>query len=246
MNPQTKYNLMFLDTETTGNTKDDYLCQVAYLVGDERYNELFTPIVPIPPEASAVHHIRPKHIEGKPAYKGSDFSQTLEKKLEDENTVFIAHNAIFDIDMLAKEDTKVNTYIDTLKVAQHLDTEDKLNRYNLQYLRYALNLDDEAEGETIQAHDALGDIIILRALFNRLFEKARKDFKDDDETIEYLIKLTHTPVLISKINFGKHAGKTIKEIAAIDKGYLSWLYGQKKESEQDETDWLYTLEQYLN
>ncbi len=158
----------------------------------------------------------------------------------------VPNKLIFDIDMLEKEGTKVHKYIDTLRVARHLDKDNKLDRYNLQYLRYALNLDDEIGDREIQAHDALGDIIILEALFSRLFEKARKEKGTDDETIEYLIELTNTPVLISTITFGKHAGKTIEDIAKEDKGYLRWLYNQKKDSEQDETDWLYTLERYLS
>ncbi len=50
--------------------------------------------------------------------------------------VFIAHNAKFDVQMIEKEGLKVGPVIDTLKIARHLDIDEKIPRYSLQYLRY--------------------------------------------------------------------------------------------------------------
>ena len=40
--------LIFFDTETTGNTEEDYLCQIAYKVGEESFTSLYKPPKPIP------------------------------------------------------------------------------------------------------------------------------------------------------------------------------------------------------
>ena len=48
---------LFFDTETTGNTENDFICQLAYKQDSEEFSELYKPSIPIPPEASAVHHI---------------------------------------------------------------------------------------------------------------------------------------------------------------------------------------------
>ena len=70
------HNLIFLDTETTGTTIDDRLCQLAYKTKDETYCELLKPAVKIPPEASAVTHITNKMVENKDTFRESkDFSK---------------------------------------------------------------------------------------------------------------------------------------------------------------------------
>lgn len=97
------YKLLFLDTETTGNETKDYLCQVAWSDGKNRHSALFKPPVPISYESMAVHHITNKMVADKPAFKFSTEHAEVAKRFADEETVFIAHNAIFDLGMLAKE-----------------------------------------------------------------------------------------------------------------------------------------------
>ena len=57
--------LIFFDTETTGNTEKDFLCQIAYKTDGEEFTGLYKPEIKIPPEASAVHHITNKMVESK-------------------------------------------------------------------------------------------------------------------------------------------------------------------------------------
>ena len=72
--------IIFFDTETTGNTDKDFLCQLAYKSEDETFTGLYKPSIKIPPEASAVHHITNKMITEKPA-----FSESAEYKKIKEN-----------------------------------------------------------------------------------------------------------------------------------------------------------------
>src|SRR3989344_2590805 len=97
--------LIFLDTETTGNTKDDFLCQIAYHEhgSDTFFNELYKPSKLIPPEASAITHITNKHVADKPAFKQSPDYENVKNLLESDDIILIAHNAVFDIQMLQNE-----------------------------------------------------------------------------------------------------------------------------------------------
>lgn len=235
--------LIFLDTETTGNTKDDVLCQLAYheLGSNTDFCQLYNPGRPIPPEASAVTHITNKHVADKPKFTESPDYENIKKLLEADDVIVVAHNAVFDLDMLQKEGITPKSFICTLRVARDIDTDGKLPKYNLQYLRYALDLNIEA-----QAHDALGDVFVLRALFERLLAKMTEIHGNEEVAIEKMVEISSHPSILRIIPFGKYAGRNLDEVVKIDRGYLEWLYEQKKGSDQNEEDWLYTLEKLLS
>lgn len=234
--------LIFLDTETTGNTKDDFLCQIAYHERgtSEFFNELYKPLKPIPPEASAVTHITNKHVADKPEFKASSDYENVKKLLESDDVVLVAHNAVFDIQMLQNEDINPKNFICTLRVARDMDESGIIPKYNLQFLRYYLELDVEA-----QAHDALGDIMVLEALFDRLLKKQIEINGSEELAIQKMIEVSSHPSILRSFSFGKYSGRTIEEVAKMDRGYLEWLYEQKKSSDQNEEDWLYTLHHFL-
>ena len=234
-------NIIFFDTETTGNTEKDYLCQIAYKTDKESFAGLYKPPLKVPPEASAVHHITNKMLEDKPVFSQSADFKKIKDLLEDKNTVVIAHNAPFDLMIVKKEGIIPANFICTLRLARHLDPEGKIERYNLQYLRYLLEIEIDAT-----AHDALGDVLVLEKLYERLKNKIIEQEKiGEDEAIKKMIEISSHPSLFKYINFGKHNGKELKEIARMDPGYLEWLLAQKVESDQIDEDWIYTLKHYL-
>jgi DNA polymerase III epsilon subunit-like protein len=236
-----KQRLIFFDTETTGNTEKDFLIQIAYKVDNETFAGLYKPEVKIPPEASAVHHITDKMVAEKPTFKESTDQPIIKKLFEAKDSVVIAHNAPFDLMIIKKEEIIPNKFICTLRVARYLDKEGKIERYNLQYLRYLLDLEVEAV-----AHDALGDVLVLEKLFGRLLKKLMETENLDEEgAIEKMIEISSHPSLLHTFNFGKHTGKKIAEVLMTDRGYLEWLLSQKLESDQIEDDWIYTLKHHL-
>lgn len=236
--------LIFFDTETTGNTDKDFLVQIAYKYGnkiDESFVGLYKPPVKIPPEASAVHHISNKMVEGKPSFKESGDQKNIKKLFESEDSIVIAHNAPFDLSIIKQEDINPNKFICTLRVARYLDKEGKMERYNLQYLRYLLEIEIEAV-----AHDAMGDVLVLEKLFEYLKNTLMKDENlNEAEVIEKMLDISSHPSLLRSFSFGKHNGKKIEEVLKTDRGYLEWLLAQKLESGQIEDDWIYTLKHHL-
>ncbi len=233
--------IIFFDTETTGNTKNDFMCQLAYKVENESFSGLYKPAINIPPEVSAIHHITNKMVANKPEFIKSPEYEKIKKIFEDNNSVVVAHNAQFDLMIIEKEKIIPKNFICTLRLARYLDPKGKIEKYNLQYLRYFLELDVEAT-----AHDALGDVIVLEKLFERLKKKMMEIEKiDEKKVIEKMIEISSHPSLLKFMNFGKHSGKTIEEILHTDKGYLEWLLKQKLESEQIDEDWIYTLKYNL-
>jgi len=253
--------LIFLDTETTGLV-DARLVQIAYRkIGSDGtpsviHKELFKPTKPIELEAMAVNHITNKMVEGLAPFEGSQMRTTL--KAEIEQSVVVAHNAPFDIQVLAREGIEVKHYIDTRKCAMHLIDSDK---YSLQYLRYFLGFEIEAV-----AHDAAGDVMILEQLFWKLASliDSKIGIPDDPKAHEKklyaeLVNMSQRPLILKKVTFGQYApgGKKAKadgthytweELAKIDSPYLHWLIGSEgvKAEEEQNKDLMFTLNHYLN
>ena len=234
--------IIFLDTETTGNEPaKDFLCQLAFKTDTETFCELFKPPIHIPPEASAVTHITDKHVADKKAFKESSNYGAIKLLLEDSTAVMVAHNAKFDTAIIAKEDIIPANIICTLRVARALDKNNVIPQYKLQYLRYYLDIDIEAD-----AHDALGDVLVLEQLYKRLLDKIMKeDGIDEGQAIEKMIDISSRPSLMNSFAFGKYNGKTIEEVNRVDPGYLDWMLGQKEQNPDNEEDWIYTLKYYL-
>ena len=232
--------LIFFDTETTGNTEKDFLIQIAYKTENETFTGLYKPENKIPPEASAVHHITNKMVTDKKSFQETD-QKKIKQLFEDKEVIVVAHNATFDLMIIEKEDIYPNKFICTLRIARYLDKEGKIDKYNLQYLRYLLEIEVDAT-----AHDALGDVLVLEKLFERLNKKMMEEESlNETEAIEKMVEISSHPSLLRTFNFGKHTGKKIEDVLKIDRGYLTWLLEQKLNGDGPDEDWIYTLKHFL-
>lgn len=240
---------VLFDTETTGNKEQDRIIQVGAMIVHSKDNievldELCSTDVPISIEAMEVHNITPDVIENQPPYAELSFSKKIDSLNQKENYL-IAHNISFDLGMLEKEGFKNNyTPIDTLRCAKHLLPDSPYHR--LQYLRYALELykteGQEADklGITIKAHDAIGDVLVMKLLLSKLVRLTQEKYAGVNP-MQKLAELTQTPVLMKTFKFGKYKDREIAEICKADSGYIKWM---KNNLDLDE-DMVYTLDYYL-
>ena len=215
---------IILDTETTGTAQADRICQLSYLVCDEQgeileiHKDLCTPPLSISFEAMAIHHITPEALIGTP----SCVETTAFKRLIELNTpdnLIVIQNAEFDLGMLAKEELNSQMQlVDTFRVlrACHpLDTP-----HGLQVKRYQWGLYHKEQalidklGIEIKAHDALGDVIVLKHLYERLLE---------EHAIDSMIELCSQPIILEYIPFGKHKGKRFEEVALDARNDLRYM-----------------------
>jgi exodeoxyribonuclease X len=239
----TKSNLIFLDTETTGLTAEDRLCQLAYTFQGREFEALFKPPLPISIDAMSVTHITNRMVADQEVFVESQARTDLVHLIEEGNVV-VAHNARFDVDMLGREGVVVPKHIDTFKVAYALDENDEIPRYALQYLRYYFDL----EVPEATAHSALGDVRVLVAIFEFLFAKMFVVHQDEEKVLEEMMALSERPLLFRTFTFGKYAGRSVKEVANEDRGYIAWLLNQKimnrENGGDDDENWIYTLDFY--
>ena len=119
----------------------------------------------------------------------------------------------------------------TYKLARYLYKEGVIPKYNLPYLRYYLKLNIDAT-----AHTAIGDVLVLERLFQRIYTKFKEQAIGEDPVVE-MVKISSSPVLVPRMPFGKHKGLKMVEVP-VD--YLEWLSG----TDLDE-DLEYTVRHYL-
>lgn len=216
--------IIILDTETTGAGESDRICQLSYLVCDEKgeilelHNDLCTPPLPISFEAMAIHHITPEMLVGTPScVETTAFTRLVELNTPD--NLMVIQNAEFDLGMLAKEGMSLNMkLIDTFRVLRAwypIDTP-----HGLQYKRYQWGLYKQEQslidklGIVINAHDALGDVIVLK----HLYEKLRSEYTDAD-----MIELCSKPIILEYVPFGKHKGKRFEDVAVEARNDLKYM-----------------------
>ena len=231
---------IILDTETTGTSENDRVIQLGYMVlgakDIEVHNEFYTSDIPISFGAMEVHGITPDMIVGKPECKDGESYKRLQE-LNTPDNYMIIHNAPFDLGMLEKEgfDTQMKV-IDTLRVAKHVFADEEAHR--LQYFRYKMELYKQEEAEAkklnivVKAHDAIGDVLVLKLFLSKLREEVQKQFPNENP-VEKMVDLTNTPILIKTFRFGKHKDKTLEEVARDDAGYLRWMLKSMDNLDED-------------
>lgn len=167
---------------------------------------------PIPPEASAVHHIIDEDVANARAWANT-LPLIYDPVDRDEVVAFCAHNAKFDRQWFPDEAVGNRPWICTYKCALRLwpDAPGHSNQV-LRYWRKPQGL-DRAVAE--QAHSAYPDAYVTAHLL--------RDMLNADHTVEQLVEWSSQPVLLTTVSFGKHRGARWSE---VDSSYLEWVLRQ--------------------
>jgi len=205
-----QYRPIFYDTETTGVKADrDRIIEIAAYDPERnrQFERFVNPGFPIPPEATAIHHITDEMVASAPSFEqiGTDFIEFC-----DGNVILIAHNNDqFDVHFLRNEFNRHSIqmpdwkFFDTLKWARRYRPD--LPRHSLQFLREIYGV------ESNNAHRALDDVIVLEKVYHLMV---------DDLSINDVFQLLNRPRAIQHMPFGKHQGVPL---AQVPKSYVQWL-----------------------
>jgi len=167
--PIEEVDFAVVDVETTGLGAADRVIEVAciHLRGFQevtRFQSLVNPGIAIGPSASAISGITNEMVQGAPIYP--EIAAGFEKLLA--RSVFVAHNAPFDLAFLSRERKRwqmppwQGPVLDTLRLARNALA---LPSYALGDLKQALALDHAP------AHRALADVLATTSLLARLIER---------------------------------------------------------------------------
>lgn len=204
--------LVFFDVETTGLEEPEIIQLYASGYDSEcksvsfTIDSKFSASKPISVGAMATHHITEAGLE--------KFNESKVLGFLNPHNIYIAHNAEFDVSCIARYGINPEKFICTMHCAKaFFKNEDKKpESYSLQYLRYFIGF---KFSEQINPHDAKSDVIVLKALFDFLHTRF-SPFEMLEITKEALKPENF------EFRFGKHSGKTIKQVAQIDRSYLTW------------------------
>ena len=235
--------IIVMDVETTGLEAHDRVCEVAAVpvVGDPPVHvvgrgvtSLVNPGIPIPPQASAIHHLVDEDVQGAPT-----LAEALDQCFDgmeggdDEAPILAAHNAPFDRGMLPP--LKDFQWIDTYRCSLHLWPEaPSHSNQALRYWRGVKVRGDRGEGGWLRhsmPHSALFDAYTTAALLVEMLK---------ERTPEDLLRLSETPVLLHTCRLPAHKGKPWSEVPY---GYLRWAAGQRDPGWDADTQ--HTIEHHL-
>ncbi|MEA2049732.1 MAG: 3'-5' exonuclease [Campylobacterota bacterium] len=240
---------ILFDTETTGNQEEDRIIQVGAMIVNSKgevevFDELCMAPLPIKIQAMAVHGITPDLLEGKGVFTDTNFYKTIQS-LNNQENFLIAHNMPFDMGMMKKEGFEPNLkIIDTLRVAKHLLKDEE--SHALQFLRYSLELYKNEQNEankyniTIKAHDAIGDVLVMKLLLSKLVALTKEQFPGVNPMLK-MEELTKTPIMIETFKFGKYKGKKITDVCDSDMNYINWMMDKM----ELDVDMKYTLDKIM-
>ncbi len=224
--------IIFFDLETTGtNVTHDRIVEISIIKvlpsGEEiEKTRRVNPGIPIPAEATAVHHITDEDVADQPSF--NQIAKSLAEIFSDSDIAGFNSNR-FDIPLLIEEFNRAGIAFD-LSRTRFIDVQTiyhKLEPRNLSaaYKFYCgKNLED--------AHSANADtratLEVLKAQLDHYPElvndvKALSEFSCHNRNVDFAGRLIYNDEGKEVINFGKYKGQLAEEVLARDPGYYSWI-----------------------
>lgn len=203
-------NIVFFDTETTGaNPATAKIVELGYVVTDANLNilnswrTLVDPEMPIPADASGVHHITDDDVYDAPTVE--QISEACLAPLQRPGVILVAHNAPFDLQVAAGLLGRDYKSIDTLQLAKRYIPD--APNHKLGTLMYYCGLTQRKN-----THSAIEDCMICVDLLRHIMLVTNK-------SIDELITASNEPLVIRVMPFGKHKGMKMEDVPT---DYLKW------------------------
>lgn len=234
MNLSLERPLAIFDLETTGtNITSDRIVEIAIIKvqpdgTEEYYCKRVNPEMPIPALVSEIHGIYDKDIQDAPTFK--DLANEVVEFIADADLAGYNSNK-FDIPVLAEELMRAGSDFDISK-RKFVDVQNIFHKMEQRTLAaaYLFYCNKTIENAHNALYDAKATWDVLKAQIERY-----PDIKNDVSYLSEFSKAGNYNLLDfagrlaiddkgeAVYNFGKHKGKTIKQVAQIEPGYYGWM-----------------------
>ena len=211
---------VLVDTETTGISAEDKVCEMAYVEIDDAFNvirsgnSLINPGIPINYAASAVNGITDVMVKDAPTLE--DYMLSEGAPLRGEVTL-IAHNLDFDFRFLKQYTDDGVGKLCTLKCARVLYPDAANHKQGTLAAMLGIQVARE------KAHSADGDLDVLLQLLQCLCRDAGTDLYG-------LLEVQRRPRPSSVMPWGKHKGK---KLADLPGDYIHWMLNKCENLDAD-------------
>ena len=244
--------IAIIDLETTGLDTDT--CEVVEVAAlklrgafpgplevTDAYWSLVHPVGPVPPEASAVHHLVDADLEG--ALDADGVAVNLCRFMEGVQ-VTAGHNIVnYDAPVLRRFTggaMRLTTTLDTLRLAHHAWPElehvgGATPSYGLEALRWRFGLKMQAtevlrhSGVRWSPHTAAFDVSACRSLLDHAVKVLRHSDMEAT-TFATLAARSLKPYRVHVMPIGKHRGERLKD---VPKDYIRWALGNMQDMDAD-------------
>ncbi len=226
--------LVFFDLETTGiNVSKDRIVEISVLKvmpdgTEHKKTWLINPTIPIPEKVSKIHGIYDKDVKDKPTFK--DLANEILEFFGDADLVGYNSNK-FDIPLLVEEFLRAECDFD-VKNRRFIDGQVIFFKKEPRTLSAAYEFYCGKKLEN--AHSAEADVFatyeILKAQIER-YDDLKNDvsqlskFSSQTKNADFAGMIIFNEDGIETFNFGKHKGKTVREVLEKEPGYYSWIMG---------------------
>ena len=228
-----KKPLVFLDLETTGvDTSRDRIVEISLVKvmpdgSQEVKTRRLNPEMHIPESASAIHHIYDEDVAGCPTFR--EIAKSLWSYLEGCDLAGFNSNK-FDIPVLVEEFLRAGVDVDMQKV-RFVDVQNIFHKMEQRTLVAAYKFycgRDLTEAHSAEA-DTLATYEVLKAQLDRYPETLQNDvdfladFSSREHAVDFAGRIVYNDKGEEIFNFGKHKGKTVREVFRTEPSYYSWM-----------------------
>jgi DNA polymerase-3 subunit epsilon len=232
LNLKLKRPIAFLDLETTGiNVASDRIVEISVLKispnGKEEWmSTRVNPEMPIPPKSTAIHGITDEDVASSPAFR--EIGKNLASFLE--GCDLAGYNAIkFDIPVLAEEFLRDNIdfnfrkrrYVD-VQVIFHKKEQRTLSAAYLFYCKKELEGAHGSKADTAATYEVLKSQLDRYDDLENDVEKLA-DFSTFGNNADFAGRIILDENGVEVFNFGKHKGKAVEAVLAMEPSYYSWM-----------------------
>ncbi len=227
-----KNPLIFFDLETTGvNISKDRIVEISLIKvmpsGQEIEKTLrINPEMPIPAEATTVHHITDEDVKNAPTFK--QVAKELGKFFEGCDIAGFNSNK-FDIPLLMEEFLRADVNVD-LSRHRFIDVQTIFHKMEQRTLVAAYkfycgkNLEDahSANADTKATYE------VLKAQLDR-YPELKNDveflstFSTHNRNVDLAGRIIYNDQKVPVFNFGKYKGVSVEEVLRKDMGYYGWM-----------------------
>jgi DNA polymerase-3 subunit epsilon len=227
-----KNPLVFFDLETTGvNANTDRIVEIAYLKVYPNGNEetktfRVNPGMPIPKEASDIHHIMDEDVANSPSFK--EIGKNIAKDIEGCDLAGFNSNR-FDVPMLVEEFLRNDIDIDLSK-RKLIDVQVIFHKMEQRTLSaaYKFYCNAELEGAHGAEADTRATYEVLKSQLDRYPDlnndvQYLSEFSSFNRNVDFAGKIVLNDKDQEVFNFGKYKDQLVEDILKKDSGYYGWM-----------------------
>lgn len=227
-----KNPLVFFDLETTGiNANTDRIVEISYLKvypngNEETKTYRVNPGMPIPKEASDIHHITDEDVANSPTFK--EIGKTIANDIEGCDLAGFNSNR-FDVPMLAEEFLRNDIDIDLSK-RKLIDVQVIFHKMEQRTLSaaYKFYCNAELEGAHGAEADTRATYEVLKSQLDRYPDLTNdvqylSEFSSFNRNVDFAGKIVLNDKDVEVFNFGKYKDQSVEEVLKRDTGYYGWM-----------------------